>query len=102
MSIRDVRRESLDDITPEEWDALSGKSDPVNQPAHYKKSGLEAIDIIKSAINGAIGVVRGHSIYLWGNCLKYMLRWPHKNRLEDLRKARVYLDWLITEETHGG
>lgn len=30
-----------------------------------------------------------------GNALKYLSRWRSKGGVEDLRKARVYLDWLI-------
>lgn len=29
------------------------------------------------------------------NVLKYVLRYKNKNGLEDLKKAREYLDWLI-------
>ena len=35
--------------------------------------------------------------FLWGNCLKYLSRWPDKNGVEDLLKARHYLDRLIEE-----
>jgi hypothetical protein len=35
--------------------------------------------------------------YLKGNCLKYLWRYEYKNGLEDLKKAKVYLDWLIKE-----
>lgn len=30
-----------------------------------------------------------------GNVVKYVTRWRHKNGLEDLMKARHYLDFLI-------
>lgn len=33
-----------------------------------------------------------------GNILKYMRRWKKTNDLEDLKKARQYLDWLIEIE----
>ena len=33
--------------------------------------------------------------YCEGNVLKYVSRWEHKGGLEDLQKARVYLDWMI-------
>ena len=45
--------------------------------------------------------------FLDGNVLKYISRWRHKNGVEDLRKARHYLDKLIeqvaseTECLHG-
>ncbi|MBZ1352035.1 DUF3310 domain-containing protein [Streptococcus sp. LPB0406] len=37
--------------------------------------------------------------YLW-NALKYQLRFQKKNGLEDLKKARKNLDWLIEEMEH--
>ena len=65
--------------------------DPVN-PSHYKQGSIECIEAIKAALgNGFIS-------YLWGNVIKYLWRWPKKNGIEDLKKARWYLDRLIREE----
>ena len=36
--------------------------------------------------------------FLQGNVLKYMLRYKDKNGVEDLKKAKTYLTWLIEEE----
>ena len=33
--------------------------------------------------------------YMRGNIIKYMLRYEHKNGVEDLKKARWYLDRLV-------
>lgn len=72
----------------------STNMDNVNHPSHYKsKTGLEVIDVIRAFtedMNGLEG-------YYTGNVLKYMCRWKKKNGLEDLKKARVYLNWLIDE-----
>ena len=38
--------------------------------------------------------------FYMGNSLKYILRHPKKNGLEDLKKARKNLDWLIEEMEH--
>lgn len=35
--------------------------------------------------------------FFMGNSLKYILRHQKKNGLEDLKKARKNLDWLIEE-----
>lgn len=35
--------------------------------------------------------------FYWGNAIKYLLRFQGKNGLEDLKKARKNLDWLIEE-----
>ena len=66
--------------------------DMVNHPKHYKsESGLEVIDVIKAFTAD----LKGYQATDTGNIIKYILRWPHKNGLEDLKKARWYLDDLI-------
>jgi hypothetical protein len=94
---------SIDDITTEEWDRMSktfigklhhpqDKHDPVAQPDHYNKGAIEAIEAIKASMHP-----QEYKGYLKGNCLKYLWRYEYKNGIEDLRKARVYLEWLIKE-----
>lgn len=69
-------------------------ADNVNHPQHYKsKSGLEAIDVIKAFTSDLKGFEATHT----GNILKYVLRWKHKNGIEDLKKAQWYLNDLINE-----
>ena len=63
--------------------------DMVNNPAHYNKAGIETIDIIQSVTGD------GFETYLQGNILKYMCRYKYKNGVEDLEKARWYLNRLI-------
>ena len=52
---------------------------------HYQKGALQPWDIFLA----------------WGldpwaaNVVKYILRFPHKNGLEDLKKAKHYIDFLI-------
>jgi hypothetical protein len=66
------------------------QADPIN-PGHYKQGGIECIEAIKAATgDGFIG-------YVWGNVLKYLWRWPKKGGVDDLKKARWYLDRLIKE-----
>ena len=94
---------SIDEITREEWDWMSktftgklyhpqDKHDPVEQPDHYNKGAIEAIEAIKASMHP-----QEYKGYLKGNCLKYLWRYEYKNGIEDLRKARVYLEWLIKE-----
>lgn len=45
-------------------------------------------DVISLALNGDIG-------FCEGNIIKYVTRWRKKNGLEDLMKAKTYLDRLI-------
>ena len=65
-------------------------SDNVNHPNHYQtEGGLEVIDIIKSVLGD------GFEPYCVGNVLKYISRYKKKNGLEDLKKARVYINYVI-------
>jgi len=67
-------------------------TDPVNSPSHYNSGGIEAIEAIESALTG--DSFRG---YLKGNVMKYMWRYEKKAKpIEDLKKARWYLDRLIS------
>jgi hypothetical protein len=66
------------------------KPDPIN-PSHYKQGGIECIEAIKAALG------EGFPDYLRGNVMKYLWRWPKKGGVDDLKKARWYLDRLIEE-----
>lgn len=66
--------------------------DMVNHPSHYTYGRFEAIDVIKDALGE---LFEG---FLVGNVLKYVLRYRFKNGVEDLKKARWYLDRLISEK----
>lgn len=75
--------------------AQSVKNDPIN-PNHYKHlpNGLETIDIIQAWTEG----LEGLEAVCTANTIKYISRWKYKNGLEDLKKAKWYLDKLITVE----
>lgn len=74
-------------------------TDNITSPKHYQGNyGLEAIEVHRNFMT--VEMLRG---YYLGNALKYLLRFQRKNGLEDLKKARHHLDWLIGEyedETH--
>lgn len=74
------------------YDSFS-HSDAVEQPPHYNKSSVECIDAMEAMVEGSD--IPSHEAYCWQNCFKYLWRWPYKNGLEDLKKARWYLDRLI-------
>lgn len=62
-------------------------ADPIN-PAHYKdQCSLECIQVMEMMF-GDQGLVW----FCLGNAFKYMWRFENKNGLEDLKKARWYLD----------
>lgn len=56
-------------------------SEAVKHPAHYRRRGLEAIDVIEAF---------GLNFHL-GNVVKYILRHEAKGGLQDLEKALWYL-----------
>lgn len=67
--------------------------DMVNHPLHYTTGGIETIDFIEAKRLG----------YNLGNAVKYISRAEHKgNLLEDLKKARFYLDREIQKAERNG
>lgn len=72
---------------------LTSHQDQVNKPEHYTGGSIECWDYLKDNMP--------REAYLGGlewNIKKYLHRWRYKaNPLEDLKKARVYLDRLISE-----
>jgi hypothetical protein len=72
---------------------LNGGRDMVNHPPHYKsETGLEVIDVIEAFTFDLKGIEATDT----GNIIKYICRWKNKNGIEDLKKARWYLNHLIT------
>lgn len=72
-----------------------GGDDEIKSPSHYMLDGLnvEAIDVIKAVLGED-----GFKAHCRGCALKYLLRADKKNRIEDLKKARVYLNWEIDDD----
>lgn len=66
--------------------------DPVNHPKHYQSQG--AVCPKCSAEIECLDIVR-HMEFNLGNAVKYIWRYKQKNGLEDLQKARFYLDDFI-------
>ena len=60
-------------------------------PMHYKEGKVECIDAIESATKN----LSGTDSYYVGNIIKYIWRFQHKNGIEDLKKARWYLERMI-------
>ena len=69
------------------------KGSLVDHPKHYNTGKFEVIDVVADWLTD--DELRG---FIKGNVLKYVARERHKNGLEDLKKARFYLDYLITKE----
>jgi len=63
------------------------KKEKVEHPSHYNQ-GIEMWDYAHS-----------HNLsFFEGNIVKYITRWKDKNGIEDLYKAKQYLDKLIDLE----
>lgn len=68
-------------------------SDNVNHPQHYTQGGVECIDALEAMMCGYADTVQG--ALAW-QVVKYVWRSPLKGKqVEDLEKARFYLDRLI-------
>lgn len=67
------------------------QGDSVNHPSHYTQGAIETIEYMESCLT--------EEEFCGGckmNVIKYVSREKHKNGLEDLKKARWYLDRLIS------
>jgi hypothetical protein len=62
----------------------------MESPPHYKNQKIQPIQYLNVSMpeQQFIGFLRG-------NVIKYVSRYDKKNGLDDLKKARIYLDWLI-------
>ena len=71
--------------------------DLVNYPPHYRFDGYELIDVIKAKLDRANMTL--YQASLWTQCVQYLFRFDAKgNPLQDLEKARFYLNEIIKEE----
>ncbi len=69
------------------------KNDKVNHPSHYQTAGgIEVIEYISSLLGDNV------KAYYLGNVIKYVSRFDKKNGVEDLKKARFYLNKMIEME----
>ena len=67
--------------------------DMVNHPQHYTQGGIECIDALKAATVGK----RGMEAVCVANVIKYLWRYEEKNGIEDVRKAKWYIERLLGE-----
>lgn len=57
--------------------------------SHYKALAIQPVEYI----------MRNNIPYMEGNAIKYLTRWRDKGGIEDLQKAKHYIDLLISYET---
>ena len=65
-------------------------ADMVNHPAHYETGKFECIEVMEET-QGTASVMD----FCICNAFKYLYRHNHKNGVEDIKKARWYLDKYI-------
>ena len=68
-------------------------SDMVSHPKHYTQGDIECIDALKAATVGK----RGIEAVCVANVIKYLWRYEEKNGIEDIRKAKFYIERLLKE-----
>lgn len=93
--IEDSGKETVQVPTAEHMDKMyvNIKHDAVNHPSHYTRGKIEVIDFIEDQ----------QLPYHLGNVIKYIARAGYKgDKLEDLKKARWYLDRYINEVMGNG
>jgi len=81
------------------WVSYKGIThDPVEKPKHYmlfEEEGIEVRDVIEKLVSKFSPQESGMFIADYVQMLQYLMRFMDKNGVEDLKKARVYLNWLI-------
>ena len=63
-------------------------ADMIKEPPHYANNKIQPIDYI----------VSNNLTYCEGNVVKYITRWRGKGGIEDLKKAKQYIDFIIEKE----
>lgn len=71
-------------------------NDCVNYPPHYETGKFECIEVMEET--QGVEAVKNFCIC---NAFKYLYRHAHKNGLEDIKKARWYLDKYIELSERG-
>lgn len=77
----------------DEWEAVieaAKQPDAVNSPTHYTQGDIEVIDYIDQVAESYVGRDAAYA----ANVIKYVSRAPHKNGVEDIKKAVWYAERL--------
>jgi hypothetical protein len=86
---------------PHFWPAFESNYDTVNKPKHYmlfEEQGIEVRDVIAKLVQKIDDMAFAPSpmvISDYVQMMQYLMRFMDKNGVEDLKKARWYLDKLI-------
>lgn len=80
--------------SPSNWEATTDDNS-VDHPAHYNQGKYECIEVMREVF-GDLAVKN----FCHLNAFKYVWRANEKNGIEDIKKARFYLDKMV--EMEGG
>ena len=76
---------------PDEWELVEEAKDNIN-PRHYNQGKVECIDALESATVDKKGI----EAVCTANVIKYLWRYESKNGVEDIKKAKWYLNKLLS------
>ena len=79
---------SINDATPEDWDKVRALARQEGG-SHYKDFVIQPVEFCH--VNNIP--------YIEATAIKYLCRWRKKNGLEDLKKAKHFIEMLIELET---
>lgn len=83
---------SLNVFDKDKFEVLEDDTDMVNHPNHYNYKSMECKEIIKVMTEG----LEGYEAYCIGCAIKYLYRYIKKGKpIEDLEKAKTYIDMII-------
>ena len=85
---KEVPADTINNLSHYSHEPKKVPADPINNPSHYTHGGIEVLDYLE-----AKGLDKDFHL---ANVIKYVSRAGYKiNKLEDLKKARFYLDRRI-------
>ena len=76
---------------PDEWELVEEAKDNIN-PRDYNQGKVECIDALESATVDKKGI----EAVCTANVIKYLWRYESKNGVEDIKKAKWYLNKLLS------
>jgi len=100
-AIDDWYNEGQDQLQEDFWTTPDPQYDVVSKPKHYmlfEEHGIEVRDVIEKLVNKIPPVSRDYGGLFTADyvqMMQYLMRFMDKNGVEDLKKARWYLDKLI-------
>lgn len=85
--LSELNEKELEDASDSTDKSKQVENDPVNHPSHYTKGGFECIDAMIAS--QGIEAVKDFCVC---NAFKYVFRHREKNHVEDIKKAKWYLN----------